>query len=633
MAPMATDFADAGGRVSQKLIDYHAARARGGVGLIIMEATGVDAKFPYTPRTVGLWSDDLIPGYRRLTDTVRAHGARLFAQIAHPGPDSLSPLLSGVEAVGPTAGILNDITKTGCRELAAVEIPLIVEQYVQTAGRAREAGCDGIELHAAHAYMLMGSFLSPVRNRRTDAYGGSTEGRMRFALEVIRAVRTEVGPDFPIVLRISGDEIVAGGRTLRETQAMAPAFVAAGVDALHVSSGVYPELSWRVIPPTGTAFGLNVHLSAALKQAVEVPVMVVGRVTDPRQAEEILCRGQADVIVMGRALLADPDLPAKAAAGRFDEIAPCIGCGLGCVVAREQGADTTCLVNPAVGREADTAFAPTARPRKVLVAGGGPAGLMAAAVAAERGHSVALFEGSQRLGGSYNLAAVAPGKQELTGVIRYLHRRAARAGVSIHLDTEVTLQLLQRASPDDLIVATGSEPCGAVLPGMDGLNVLCARELIAGRTPLPAGRGLVAGGGMVGLEVAEIIAEDRREDGRTSVLVVEAREEVGMDMFNQARKLLLERLEALGVKWLASTRLVSITREGARISREGADGPVESELGVFDWLVSALGVKPFDPLSAVAAEAGVEVRVVGDARQPRQAVAAIGEGFEAGSSI
>jgi 7beta-hydroxy-3-oxochol-24-oyl-CoA 4-desaturase len=615
MAPMATDFGDDEGRVSQRLIDYHAARARGGVGLIIMEVTGIDARFPYMPRTVGLWSDELIPGYRRLTDAVHAFGAKIFPQVAHPGPDSLSALLTGLEAVGPTAGIVNDITKTACRELAAEEIPPIVEQYAETARRAREAGCDGIELHAAHSYMLLGSFLSPLRNRRTDAYGGTLEGRMRLPLEVIRAVRAKVGPGFPLVLRISGDEMVAGGRTLRETLEIAPSFVAAGIDAFHVSSGAYPDLSWRVIPPTGTPPGLNVHLSAALKRVVDVPVMVVGRITDARQAEDILARGEADMTVMGRALLADPDLPAKAAEGRFDEIAPCIGCGLGCVVARETGGDTTCLVNPAVGREAHTTLVPADQPRKVLVAGGGPAGLMAAAVAAERGHSVDLFERALRLGGLYRLASVAPGKQELMHVLQYLDRRAARAGVRIHLDSEVTPQLLRRESPDVVIVATGSEPCGPVLPGMDGRKVLCARDLMAGHIPLPTGRVLVAGGGSVGLEVAEMIAESGHGGGRTSVLVVEAREEIGMDMFAESRVLLLERLRALDVQLLPSTRLLSITVTG------------------FDWIVAALGARPLDVLSAPAAAAGIDVRVVGDARQPRQAVAAIAEGFEAGSSI
>lgn len=447
MAPMATDFGDGDGRVSQKLIDYHEARARGGVGLIIMEVTGIDAQFPYMPRTVGLWSDELVPGYRRLTDAVHSHGARVIPQVSHPGPDSLSPLLTRVEAVGPTAGIVNDITGTPCRELAADEIPRIVEQYAETARRAREAGCDGIELHAAHGYMLMGSFLSALRNRRTDGYGGCMERRMRLPLEVIRAVRRKVGRDFPIVLRISGDEMVPGGMTIKETREIAPRFVKAGIDALHVSSGAYPDLSWRVIPPTGTPLALNAHLSAALKQVVNVPVMVVGRINDPRLAEDILSRGEADIVVMGRALLADPDLPAKAAQGRFDDIAPCVGCGLGCVSAREQGGEMTCLVNPSVGREAEATLLPAARPRKVLVAGGGPAGLMAAITAARRGHAVELFERADRLGGLYNLASVAPGKQELTRVVQYLELQASKAGVSARLGANVTPGSLRQSAP------------------------------------------------------------------------------------------------------------------------------------------------------------------------------------------
>jgi 2,4-dienoyl-CoA reductase-like NADH-dependent reductase (Old Yellow Enzyme family)/thioredoxin reductase len=631
MAPMATDFADEEGRVSQKLIDYHAARARGGVGLIVMEVTCVDERFPYTPRTVGLWSDDLVAGYRRLAEAVHAHGAKLFPQVAHPGPDSLSILLTGTEAVGPSAGIVNDLTKTPCRELAGDELPGIVEQFAATARRAREAGCDGIELHAAHSYMLLGSFLSPLRNRRTDAWGGSVEGRMRLPLEVIRATRAAVGPGFPIMLRISGDEMAPGSRTLDETLATARLFVEAGVDVFHVSGGAYPDLSWRVIPPTGTDFGLNAHLAAALKKVVRVPVMVVGRITDPRLAEEILARGDADMVAMGRALLADPELPALAAAGRFDEIAPCIGCGLGCVAAREQGGDTTCLVNPRVGREAETMDASrrAARARKVLVAGGGPAGLMAACIAAERGHAVGLVERGRALGGLYNLATVAPGKSELSRVIEYLAARASRAGVRVRLGVTVDADLLARERPDSLVVATGSVPCGPGLPGAGAepgaRPAVCAREIFAGRTPLPAGTVLVAGGGTVGLEAAEIIAE-----AGGSVTIVEARDEVGTDMFAEARVLLLEKLAQLGVRIMASTKLLAITAGGAVVS--GTDG-AESRLTGFDAVVSALGAQPLDELSAEAARLGIGVQVVGDARQPRQAVAAIAEGFEAGRSV
>ena len=627
MAPMATDFADGDGSVSAKLVDYLRARAQGGVGLIIAEVSGVDARHPYTPRGLGLWSDELVPAYRRLTDAVHAHGARIMPQIAHPGPDSLAPLLMGFEAVGPSAGVPNSLTRTLCREITLEEIEEAKGLFAEAARRAREAGCDGIELHAAHAYLLVGSFLSALRNRRTDRYGGCAEDRLLFALEVLAAIRARVGGDFPIVLRISADELVHGGRDLRETLYLAPRLEAAGVDAFHVSCGSYPALSWRVIPPTGTPLGLNTAFAAALKRAVQVPVLVVGRINDPRLAEDVLARGEADLVVMGRALLADPQLANKAREGRFEEIAPCIGCGLGCVAAREQGGDMTCLVNPEVGREGEGLLEPASRPKKVLVAGAGPAGLMAAWTAARRGHEVSLFEREDRPGGLYNLAAVAEGKQELTRVVQYLSGQAARAGVRLVTGREVDAAVLEEEAPEAIIVATGGEPCVLELPGAGGSNQLCAADVLGGRVPRPAGRVLVAGGGTVGCEVAELLAAHGYQSAE--VLVVEKREAVAAGMFHEARVLLLERLAARGVRLLTGARLREFTPDGAVVEREGGT----ERLRGFDWIVLALGARPRDPLGAEARKLGIAVRVVGDAREPRRALEAIAEGFEAGRVV
>ncbi len=632
MAPMATDFAAEDGSVSDRLRDYLTARARGGVGLILVEVSGVDARHPYTPRGLGLWSDELVPAYRRLADAVHAHGARLMPQVAHPGPDSLAPLLTGLEALGPSAGVPNSLTRTLCREISLEEIEEAKGLFAEAARRAREAGCDGIELHAAHAYMLVGSFLSALRNRRSDRYGGSADGRLVLVREVLSSIRARVGADFPIILRISADELGYGGRDLRETLYLAPKLVEAGVDAFHVSAGSYPAQSWRVIPPTGTPLALNAGLAAALKRVVDVPVMVVGRINDPRLAEDVLARQEADLVVMGRALLADPELPAKAREGRFDEIAPCVGCGLGCVAAREQGGDMTCLVNPELGREGENLVQPAARPRKVLVAGAGPAGLMAAWTAARRGHRVSLYERENHPGGLYNLAAVGEGKQELARVIQYLAGQAQRAGVRLIPGQEADASLLAREAPEELIVSTGGEPC-ADLPGAGGPNQLEAVDLLAGKVPRPSGRVLVAGGGMVGCETAELLAAPGFQ--RTEVLVVEKREEPAPDMWHEARVLLLERLAARGVRILTGARLRELTADGAVVERDGQAGQPgrQERLAGFDWIVLALGARPRDSLSAAAREQGISCRVVGDARRPRRALEAIAEGFQAGREV
>ena len=358
MAPMATDFAEGDGTVSDRLIDYYEARARGGVGLIILEVCTIDGMSPYIPRTVGLWDDSFIPGLKRLTDAVHAHGASIIPQIAHPGPESLGPLFNGTEAVGPSAGIVNNLTRMKCRGLPAGGDTGLIEQFGEAARRAREAGFDGLELHAAHSYMLAGSFLSALRNRRIDDYGGGLTGRLRFPLEVIRAMKEKAGEDFPVTMRLSAEEQVPGGRDSRETEYIASVFAEAGVQRL-------PRVKRRVPGPVLAGDPSHGHAlrpqrggrGRGSRRRPGAPVMVVGRIVDPGMADDIVRRGDADMVVLGRALLADPAWPNKAAAGDWDDIAPCIGCGLGCVRNRERGGDMTCIVNPAVGREREMADA------------------------------------------------------------------------------------------------------------------------------------------------------------------------------------------------------------------------------------------------------------------------------------
>lgn len=629
MAPITTGWAPADGTVPERIIDYLEARARGGVALIILETVTIDARFPYLMQSMGLWADHLIPGFKRLTDRIHAYGAKVAPQISHAGPESFSSL-KGIPAVGPSP-VLNKLTGQVCRELSSDEIEAIVVQYGEAARRAREAGCDAVEVHAAHSYMLAGSFLSPLRNKRTDAYGGGPDGRARFLLEVLGSVKAHAGSDFPVILRISGDEYVTGGRRLDETLYLAPKLAAAGVDAFEISGGVQPELTWRILPPTGTPLGLNVHAAAAIKQVVDVPVMAVGRINDPRMAEHYLQRGYIDVAVMGRALLADPELPNKAAAGRFDDIAPCVGCSLGCVGEQMQLRSMTCVINPTVGREKETPLVPAANRKKVLVIGGGPAGLEAARVAALRGHDVTLCEKSDKLGGQLNLAAMAPTKQEITQWVQYLIRQAQKAGVKIELNREVTLELVERLKPDVAIVATGGTCLVPPIPGVERAGVVHGSDVLQGTVAPLRARVLIIGGGSIACEVADILASPPGNplDTNNSVTIVEMLPEIAQSEPPGPKMLLMERLREKGVSVITSATVKEITYDGAVIVRNGR----EDTIAGMDHVVLACGTTSVDCLSDKLRGRVAEVYVIGDAKSPRRALEAIAEGMEVGRAI
>jgi NAD(H)-dependent 7beta-hydroxy-3-oxo-delta4-cholenoic acid oxidoreductase len=643
MSPMGTLSSNDDGGVSEKMIDHYEARARGGVGLIIFEVTTIDERFPYTPSGAGLWDDAPIPSFKKLTDVIHSHGAKIIPQIIHPGPDSLS-FLRGHQPIGPSA-TMSLATKQICRELSVDEIEEIVEQYGETARRVREAGFDGLEFHCAHGYLLAGSFLSPLRNRRTDAYGGSVEGRLKFPLDVIKRMKARAGSDFPIEIRISGDEFVPGGRTLEDTKHVAPILVEAGINAFHISAGAFPRTNWRTIPPTGTPLGINRKLSAAVKQVVDVPVMVVGRINDPLIAEDILETGDADMLVLGRPLLADPELPNKAREGRLEDINPCISC-TECLTRIMSMRPLTCVINPALCRDKEMAITPAPKPRKVLVAGGGPGGLEAARVAALRGHEVTLCEKDTKLGGQFNLAAVAPMKQELCKVIKYLSVQVEKAKARVRLSTEVTPKLVDELKPDVLIVATGGVSLVPDIPGIRGENVVSAHDVLASRVGVQNQNLLIIGGNMVGLEVADLLADpgDNPLIGRTRVTVVEMTDNVGTEIPAEARTLLMERLREKGVEILTSTRVKEILPDGVRVvntvkkilpdwTTVTEDGDEERDIGGIDRIILAMGVQSLDDLSGSVGDSVAEVHVIGDAKEPRKALEAIAEGSEVARAI
>lgn len=490
MSPMTTNYGNDDQTVSERLTRFLVERAKGGVGLITVEVCTVDVKQKYQPQSLTLGDDSFIDGHRRLTDALHAHGAKAQPQITHPGPESLIWLYHGEQSVGPSV-CLGASTSVPSRALAVEELDGIVEQYAQAARRAREAGYDGIELHAAHGYMLLGTFLSPVRNIRQDEYGaGTVENRTRMLTRVLRRIKEVAGKDFPITLRISGFERLPGGRASYDTARIAPLLVEAGVDAFHVSGGVSDMTVSQIVCGSEYPDGYNVPQAEAIKHAVDVPVMVVGRIHDPAYAEEILRQDKADLIVFARPLLADPEFPNKIASGRTKEIRRCISCE-NCIDSMflwPTESKMACAVNAGSGREQVMIYAPAAVPKRVVIIGGGPGGMEAARVATLRGHKVTLLEQRHRLGGSLTLAATVHGDNGR--FLDFLLRQMEALRVDVRLGVTADIETVRDLDPDEVVVATGAKLSVAAIPGIDLPHVLTGatlRKLVNGESVGDAG--------------------------------------------------------------------------------------------------------------------------------------------------
>lgn len=562
MAPMTVDYANADETVSDRQVAYYSERAKGGAGLITLEVCTVDGDHRYQAKSLGLYSDAQIPSHRKLVDAIHAHGAKVVPQLSHTGPESLAPFFKGIPPVGPSV-VRTQTTLQVCRELSVEEIPALVSLYGDAAVRAKAAGYDGIELHSAHSYMLLGSFLSPLRNHRTDAYAGrKLEGRMKLLLEVMADIRSKVGPDFPIILRISGYERESGGREINDTQRMAPILVQAGVSAFHVSGGVGDNNITQIIPGTEWRNGLNVSAAAAIRQVVDVPVMVVGRNMDAESAEHILQDESADLVVMGRALFADADLPNKAQAGQLSSIRRCTSCE-DCVDTIFQNTGVKCAINAQCGRELEFSSGTAAQPKNVVVIGGGPAGMEAARVAAERGHAVTLLEQSAQLGGLFSVAC---------GMLRqnhffldYLRAEMQRLPVNVQLNTAATPEQVKALAPDAVILATGAH---AVTPSIEGAtlpHVIAGKALHTLLAARFAGAAMgervaIVGSGIIAVEAAELLATQGKR-----VAIVSSDQRLAGEVGKKRRGEESRRLDAAGVVVNTGVVIHAITPEGVRI--------------------------------------------------------------------
>ena len=633
MAPMTTDYGSDEQLPSPRLLAYLEERARGGVGLILLEASSVERRQREVIHSLHFGDDSVVEPHRELVARVHAHGARVFPQLVHPGPDSMSPLLDQNPSVGPSV-ISSYLTGHPCRELTRDEIPAIVALFADAARRIRAAGYDGVELHAAHGYMLLGSFLSPLRNRRSDEYGARTaEGRVRLVVEVVQAIKRAAGAEFPLVLRISGHERAPGGRPLGDTARIAPRLAAAGVDAFHVSGGSIDRYVSQIVTGSQWPDAHNAALAAAVRRSVDVPVMVVGRIHDPALAEEILRRGDADLVVMGRPLLADPELPEKARTGRVREIRRCISCQH-CIDSMERR-QMSCAVNGRSGREAERPLARAPRARRVVVVGGGPAGLEAARVARLRGHRVVVVERERARGGALRLAAAV--HPENGPLLEFLTREVRRLGVEVRLGVAASVDSLGELEPEVAIVATGGRLVAPEVPGADLPHVWTGallRELLGGVVREPASRRLpawlrlaapalarlrpflgpariralarlaplgrrvaVVGADLAGVELAELLAAQGRR-----VALLESGDRIAPEVGGKRRSEHMDRLDRLGVSVQIGLVYHAIVRDGVRVS--AAEGPVR--LVPADGVVLAGRLEPdtrlFDALRGVVPE-------------------------------
>lgn len=618
--PMGNNFANTDGTISGRSLAYYQARAKGGFGLITIESTVVYQEAKGGPRKPCLFSDESVESFRAVADACHAYGAKVSIQLQHAGPEGNSALtgypLKAASAVPAAQG--REIPEAVSNE----EIYRIIECYGDAARRAQEAGIDMVEVHCAHGY-LVSTFISQRTNHRTDEFGGCFENRMRLPRLIIENIRRKTGGNLPILCRINASDEVEGGQTVQDAAAVAAYLEQeCGVDGIHVTRAVHlhDEFMWA---PGITHGGFNADLVSEIKRAVSVPVIAVGRFTEPQYAELLVKQGRADLIAFGRQSIADPELPNKARTGHLEELSPCIGCLLGCVPNMFAGKPITCAVNPCVGREAELKRA--AQSKRVVIVGGGPGGLYAAWACAVRGHQVILLEKSDELGGNFRIASYPTGKGQLSEAIRSMIVRAEKAGAELRVNTEATEEVLRALAPDAIILATGSNPMVLPIPGLDTCGYVTAQDMLEGKAPMGR-KVLVVGGGMVGCEAAEFLAERGHEVG-----IIEMKDVIASDVTPENRRYMFENFRNHQVLLMPGAKVGQFYADGVDYTL--ADGTAGSLRG-YDSVVLAMGSRSNAALKEVAEAVASQVFVIGEAaKAPGNAVLATGDALDAALAI
>lgn len=616
---MGTNYTTYGGYVNDKTIDYHVARVLGGNGLNTTEITSVHAASA-PGNFLNISDDKFLPGLKKLTDAIHEAGGKACVQLWQGGifAKVMDPQILGF---APSEIVADNVTGISIPplKLHAAEIETIKEVikfFGQAAKRAVEAGFDTIEFHAAHGYSPH-SFLSAAFNKRTDEYGGSFEKRARFCLECIEEIRLNMPEDMPLIMRIDAhDDYVENGLTIEEVIKFSKMAKQAGVDALNVSRGnpITTGMKYEV-PPIDLPRGFNVDNAARIKKETGMITIATGRINDPRQAEDIIASGKADMVVMGRAQLADPEFCNKAYAGDDESIIHCVGCNQGCI---GSGGPMTCTRNPALGREREYALVKTENPKKVLIVGGGLAGLEAGITLKQRGHAPVIFEETNQLGGQFLIAGLAPKKSEMKEAAILRGEQAIKQGVDVRLSTPISADIIKEVNPEVVIIAIGAKPIKLNIPGVDLPHVKSSFDVLKGEADTK-GNIVIVGGGLVGLEVAEYVAQKAKG---SNITVLEMLDQVGKDLENLRKMCVMESLNSSGINIMVNTKCVEIKEKSVIIKKDGKNEEINC-----DYVVMAVGSKSnnYDIIKNYCEENGISYYVIGDAKQARKAIDAIAE--------
>ena len=609
-SPVGSHLAGEDFQVTDEMLAYYDARLRGGMGLMTTEYVLVTENTNYgTYHNLGLHEDRTIAEMKKLTDLAHKYDVKLCVQLMHPSSYASAKYNKGIQSVAASpleTRALGEIS----RSATIPELEAIVKRFGDAAERAVKAGFDAIEIHCCHGHGLLGRFLSPMENKRVDRYGGNLEGRLRLTLEVLHEIRSRVPENYPIMMRMSSEDGFEGGQSLMDGRYIAKRFEEEGASMIHMSYGTFTT-PWETLAPAGTPKAFNMDRAASIKEAISIPLGFIGRMNEPWVAEMVLALGKADACYMGRSMLCDPEFPNKALEGREDEIRPCIGCNH-CISNVNFDHPVRCTMNPEAGREyelRDLFGSYGTCKGKVLVLGGGPAGLTAAKYAAKKGFDVELVEASDRLGGQMYLAAFPPCKQEIAAGTRYMIEECERNGVTIRTGCKLTAEEIKAGGYDHIIVCTGGEP---IVPGfLKGAGHLASSsDVLEGKT-LAGVNTVVVGGGLVGCETADFLAHPFNDMNVRSrrVTIIEMLPAVASDLKTSERPLLIRRLLGKNVNILTSSKVISVDKDVIKYEK---DGEIH-ELRNVDTVVSAVGVKSVNGICDELRNIGVEPIVIGDA--------------------